>query len=597
LFLAASIAFYVTIATWNEPALAISRPWFHVGDISILAGVLLDNHARIMILIVTVISSLVHIYSTGYMAGDHGLRKYFSALGFFTFAMLLLCVADNLLLIFFAWELVGFSSYLLIGHWSERPRAAAAAKKAFIFNRFGDAGFLIGLMVLIVNAGTFDIVSLSTLENQSTWNTVASLCIFCGVIGKSAQFPLLTWLPDAMEGPTPVSALIHAATMVAAGIFLIVRVHFLFTTEALNVVAIIGSLTALMAAMSACVQYDLKKILAYSTISQLGLMVTAAGVGDPAAAMLHLFTHAFFKACLFLAAGSVIHALDHAQLQSGSLFDVQDIRNLGGLRRKLPFMALAFLIAGSSLAGIPFFSGFLSKDAILSAVYQWSAGGSWQYLILGNAFVVSLLTVVYTFKLFWNVFMGEEKRTRSLDVHESPMVMRGPIALLMIASLWIIISFNPVQFDGWLYEGITSVDHHDSMIVLVSGIWVVASLFMAYSLRRRIFQSQALFETFYVDKVFSLIVGKGVASAAKITHRVDAHWIDGILHFGAYAQVTIANLTGWFDRVVVDGMVSLFGRFAQAIGSLVRSFQGGKIQRYIFWSSLTIIIFLIWTLF
>jgi NADH-quinone oxidoreductase subunit L len=597
LFICAVITCYVALSTWNNPVLITSWSWFHAGDIFVRAGVLLDNHARMMILIVTVISSLVHIYSTGYMAGDHGLRKYFAALGFFTFAMILLSVADNVLLIFFAWELVGFSSYLLIGHWSEKPDAAAAAKKAFIFNRVGDVGFLIGIMILIVNTSTFDIGALSAMGNQSTWNTVASLCIFGGVIGKSAQFPLLTWLPDAMEGPTPVSALIHAATMVAAGIFLIVRVHFLFTPEALNVVAIIGSLTALMAALSACVQNNLKKILAYSTISQLGLMVTAGGVGEPGAAMLHLFTHAFFKACLFLAAGSVIHALDHAQLQSTSSFDVQDIKNLGGLRRKLPFTALAFLIAGSSLAGLPFFSGFLSKDAILSGIYQWSTGGSWQYLILANAFIVSLLTVIYTFKMFWNVFMGEENKTKTLDVHESPVVMRGPIALLMAASLWLIISLSPIHFDGWLYQGLTSNEHHNNLIVLISAVWVMASLFIAYRLRYYVFQSEVLSKTLYLDKAYDLLIRKSVMGVSQVTHHVDVRWIDGIIHTTAYVHVTVASLTGWFDRVIVDGIVRLFGILAKNIGSLIRSFQDGKIQLYVFWSSLAIIIFLIWTLF
>lgn len=597
LFVAAGVACFITMSSWNEPSLIVSWSWFHVGDFTLRAGVLVNNHARMMIAVVTIISALVHIYSTGYMAGDHGLRKYFSALGFFTFAMLLLCVADNLMLIFFAWELVGFSSYLLIGHWSEKPEAAAAAKKAFIFNRFGDAGFLIGMLIIAVSKGTFDIATLSLLEPHSTIDTIASLCIFLGVIGKSAQFPLLTWLPDAMEGPTPVSALIHAATMVAAGIFLIVRVHFMFTTEALNVVAIVGSATALMAALSACVQYDLKKILAYSTISQLGLMVTAAGVGDPSAAMLHLFTHAFFKACLFLGAGSVIHAMHHAQSKSLSHFDVQDVRNLGGLAKELPFTALSFLIAGAALSGIPFFSGFLSKDAILSGVYHWTADGSWHYLVLINTLIVSMLTVIYTFRLFWNVFMGEPRVGVSLEIHESPMVMRGPMALLMICSLWVIVSFNPISFDGWLYQGLESTTTHDNIVVILSALWVFLSLAMAIAFRQKTLQSDFLLKSFYMDRFYHATITRGAMYLSQMTTRMDVRWIDGGIHMIAYIQVTIANLTGWFDRFVVDGIVSLSSRMAQGVGAFIRSFQEGKIQLYIFWSSMAIIIFLIWTLF
>jgi NADH-quinone oxidoreductase subunit L len=265
------------------------------------------------------------------LAGDPAFRQYFAMLGFFTFSMLGVVVADNLLFVFIFWELVGFSSYMLIGHWKEKPEAADAAKRAFLFNRVGDIGFLIGLMILWTHAGSFNITDLASFSGENTWMTAASLCIFCGAIGKSAQFPLFSWLPDAMEGPTPVSALIHAATMVAAGIFLLARIDFLFTPAALNVVVITGTLTALAGALSALVQHDIKKILAYSTISQLGLMVVALGAGAPEAAMLHLFTHAFFKACLFLAAGAVIHSLHQAQHKSHLSLDVQDIRNLGGL--------------------------------------------------------------------------------------------------------------------------------------------------------------------------------------------------------------------------------------------------------------------------
>jgi NADH-quinone oxidoreductase subunit L len=591
---------YVSVSVWNAQPYQVHRDWFTIGEHALSAGFYVDNLSALMLFVVTLISFLVHVYSAGYMAGDHGIRKYFGMLGFFTFAMLGITIASNLLLIFFFWELVGFSSYMLIGHWSDKPQAAAAAKKAFLFNRIGDAGFLIGLMILWSNTATFEITQLRGLTEFSSWQTAASLCIFCGVAGKSAQFPLLTWLPDAMEGPTPVSALIHAATMVAAGIFLLVRMDFLFPVVTLNVIACVGALTALMAAFAALVQYDLKKILAYSTISQLGLMVTAFGAGAPEAAMLHLFTHAFFKACLFLSAGAIIHTLHQSQQQAHVHFDVQDIRNLGGLRKKMPFTFLAFVISGSALSGIPFFSGFLSKEAILTALTNWEGDFTWHYLIIIATAAVSFLTVLYTFRLIWKVFMGAEDTTKELAVTPSPIVMRAPIALLMAASLWLIISWSPFQYTGWLYTALhhQPVRHADSIVLTIfSSAWVALALLVAYRLRNKALQSDGLLNIFYLDTFYTFMVGRTTLQLAWVTDRFDRRWIDGVLHASAYTQVTIANLAGWFDRAIVDGIVNGLARIAQWIGALIRSFQEGKIQLYIFWASLAIIIFLIWTLF
>lgn len=587
----------VTFQVWDNAPYRITFEWFSVGGHNFSAGIFLNREAGLLLFLVSSISFLVHVYSTGYMAADSSIRKYFSVLGFFTFAMLVLAVADNLLLIFFAWELVGFASYLLIGHWSEKPSAAAAARKAFFLNRIGDAGFLIGLMMIYANTGSFDINTLSQVS-VDIWATIPALCIFCGVIGKSAQFPLLTWLPDAMEGPTPVSALIHAATMVAAGIFLLARVDFLFTVEALQVVVIIGLLTALMAACSALVQYDLKKILAYSTISQLGLMVTAVGVGRSDIALLHLFTHAFFKACLFLAAGSVIHTLHRSQQQSPVHFDVQDVRNLGGLRERLPFTFLTFIISGSSLAGIPFFSGFLSKDAIITAVYASSYKPVFSILFTLLVLVVSFLTVVYTFRMIWNVFFGEEKYSKSLTVSEAPAVMRAPMAILMIASLWFVVSWNPFDYMGWLYNSFNQgKGFHFSFVMIGSAAWVALALVVAYVIRGKRLTSDMLLKSFYLDSVYLILFGKPAMQLGRITELTDKKIIDPIIHASAYAQVTIAYLTGWFDRNIVDGIVNLVAGIARGIGSFFRSFIGGKIQLYIFWALLTIIIFLIWILF
>jgi NADH-quinone oxidoreductase subunit L len=567
--------------------------WFEVGSHSFMAGVLINNLSATMLLVVTFISLLIHTYSIGYMAGDIGIRKYFAMLGLFTCSMLCIVIADNLVLLFVGWEMVGFSSYMLIGHWKEKPAAARAAKKAFIMNRIGDAGFLVGLMIIWTHLGSFSIAELITLQSPSHWHTAASLFIFCGVIGKSAQFPLLNWLPDAMEGPTPVSALIHAATMVAAGVYLMTRIFPLFTPTALDIVAVVGIITAAIGAFSALAQSDIKKILAYSTISQLGLMVTALGSGNPDAAFLHLFTHAFFKACLFLAAGSIIHSLHHAQRQTHAHFDVQDIRNLGGLSKKLRAVFIVFVIAGSSLAGLPFFSGFLSKDAILTGLLTWSnAGITWHWIVVAGAFVVTFVTAVYTFRMIWLIFFGNEKRTAGMKISEPPFVMQAPVLILASSSLWIIVSWNPFVNTRWIEPGVD----HSWGVTIFSILWVLSALLFAHLSRNRTLYNNALENGFFIDQIYTRIIKTLALNLSKVTLKVDNKWIDGVLHAMAYAQVFIAHVTGWFDRAFVDGTVNGVVGIVRGVGTITRSFQDGKIQLYIFWSVFTIIIFLIWKL-
>jgi NADH-quinone oxidoreductase subunit L len=598
LLLSTLCAGVVSYWVWNHPPFVASWVWFSFAGFNLHAGILLNDLSALMLMLVTFISFLVNFYSTGYMAGDPDIKRYFAMLGFFTFSMLGIVVADNLLMIFIFWELVGFSSYMLIGHWKEKPEAADAAKRSFILNRVGDAGFLIGLMILWTNTGSFNMLEIGSSSSASLWYNAASLCIFCGVIGKSAQFPLFTWLPDAMEGPTPVSALIHAATMVAAGVFLLARVHFLFTPYTLDIVAVTGCLTALLGALAALVQYDIKKILAYSTVSQLGLMVMAIGAGSPDAAMLHLFTHAFFKAGLFLAAGSVIHTLHQAQHRSHADFNVQDIRNLGGLQKKLPFTFMIFLLSGSALAGIPFFSGFLSKDAILTSLMVWKgAAFSWRWLVFLSAFAVSFITVLYTFRMIWAVFGGEEKLTKDLHVLESPLAMRAPMAILAAASPWILVSWNPFNFHGWIYTALhTSMYFHVGFISAFSAFWVLLALGIAYVSRGKAIQSPLLFQAFYINKLYKIAFEIPVFQVAQLTAHTDKKWIDGFLHTAAYLQLIAAHIAGWFDRAIIDGIVDGTARLARGIGSFTRSFQRGKIQLYIFWAVFAIIIFIIWTL-
>ena len=593
LMLGAFSALVVFLYTGDDNPYSLSVSWFILSTQEISAGFLIDGLSSTMLLVVTFISMLVHIYSIGYMAGDRSIRRYFAMLGLFTFAMLVIVVADDLLMLFVGWELVGFSSYMLIGHWKEKTSAARAAKKAFVLNRVGDAGFLIGLMIVWTNHGTFSINDWNSAGAVASWQTAASLFIFCGVVGKSAQFPLFNWLPDAMEGPTPVSALIHAATMVAAGVFLVVRIFPLFTPTALDIVAIVGVITATLGALSAFGQTDIKKILAYSTVSQLGLMVTALGVGNPDAAFAHLFTHAFFKAGLFLACGSIIHSLHQAQQQAHAHFDVQDIRNLGGLRKKLPTVFGVFVVAGSSLAGLPFFSGFLSKDAILTTVISWTGTGlSWKWFIAAGVFFVSFLTAVYTFRLIWNIFFGEEKKTLGLSVVEPPVVMQGPIIILAVCSLWIIISWNPFVHTRW---GQLHTEHNWT-ITIFSIAWITGALILSYLVRNRQHVSKTLHNGFYIDLVYRWTTRQVGLPLARATARADQRWVDGFIHATAYGQVIIAHVTGWFDRTFIDGIVNGMAGMAKGVGAFTRSFQAGKIQLYIFWSVFTIIIFLIWTL-
>ena len=358
-------------------------------------------------------------------------------------------------------------------------------------------------------------------------------------------------------------------------------------------VSIIGITTALVGAFSALGQYDIKKILAYSTISQLGLMVTAVGSATPDAAFIHLFTHAFFKACLFLAAGSIIHSLHHAQQQAHTYFDVQDIRNLGGLRKKLPVVFAVFMVAGSSLAGLPFFSGFLSKDAILTGLITWAGPDiSWQWLVVMGAFLVTFLTMVYTFRMIWIIFFGAEKKTSGLSLPEPPVVMQVPVLILATASLWIIISWNPLVNTRWINPTLM----HNWNVTLLSLAWVAGAFVIAYLRRHKSAQSKTLEHGFFLDQFYQWTIKNVALEAVTKTSRIDKKWIDAFIHGTAYAQVLIAHVTAWFDRAFVDGTVNGFVSFVRGVGTVTRSFQDGKIQLYIFWSIFTIIIFLIWTL-
>jgi NADH-quinone oxidoreductase subunit L len=451
----------------GDPAWGHTLQWefIRVGDFAMPLGVRIDNICVVMLIVVTTVSSLVHIFSSGYMAEDPRKGRFFGYLGLFSFSMLWLVMSDSLLGIFMGWELVGLSSYLLIGFWFERKGPPEAGMKAFVTNRVGDLGFLGALMIIMWQFGTFSLTELEAIvqgfgaglpEDLALWMTLAGIGLFCGAVGKSAQFPLHVWLPDAMEGPTPVSALIHAATMVAAGVYLMVRVFFLLTFDASLVVAYVGGFTALMSATIALTQWDIKRVLAYSTISQLGYMVLAVGVGAYSAGFLHLMTHAFFKACLFLGSGSVIHAMHHVYHHVHDHHrDPQDMRNMGGLKSKLPITYWTFLFATLALAGVPLTSGFISKDAILagSLAFAMEHPAHWPLAFFG--FTAAMLTAFYMFRLVFLTFHGEHKgKPGEFELfHENKPNLTGPLVVLATLSFFLFYTPNPTDAAaGWFYR-------------------------------------------------------------------------------------------------------------------------------------------------
>jgi NADH-quinone oxidoreductase subunit L len=439
---------YGEFYTWN---------WLVWGSYKLQVGLALDNMAIMMLVVVTLVSGVVHLFSVGYMHGDPKYPRFFAFLSFFSFSMLGLVLADNLFVIYAFWELVGISSYLLIGFWHERTAPADAAVKAFVVNRIGDAGMLIGILLVFTALGTLNLreiaqgVALGKLSGGLL--TAAGICLFCGAVGKSAQFPLHVWLPDAMEGPTPVSALIHAATMVAAGVYLVARLFTILTPDASIVIAYVGGFTAIFAATIAVAQNDIKRVLAYSTVSQLGYMIMALGSGSYLAGFFHLVTHAMFKACLFLGSGSVIHAMHHARHHIHSHSDAQDMRNMGGLKKPMPVTFWTFLIATIALSGVPFTSGFLSKDAILGGTLALAMEQPKHWLLPVFGFSAAALTAFYMFRLVYLTFYGTFRGGQEAEyrLHESPAVMTAPLvilATLCFFAFYAAPAFNPTTPEG-----------------------------------------------------------------------------------------------------------------------------------------------------
>jgi NADH-quinone oxidoreductase subunit L len=535
----------------------ISAPvstWIEIsGVFKVPFGFVLDNLSKTMLVLVSGIGALIHIYSLGYMRDDEGKSRYFAALSLFMFAMLGIVLSNNFVMLFIFWELVGFTSYLLIGHWFERDAAANAAKKAFITTRIGDFGFMVGILMVWASTGsvTFaEITSrLSILTIHPAFLTITALLIFCGAVGKSAQFPLHVWLPDAMEGPTPISALIHAATMVAAGVYMLVRVGFIIQVSqtALLVIAWIGTITAVLAALIATQQNDIKRILAYSTLSQLGYMVMAVGLASNEAAMFHLFTHAFFKALLFLAAGSVIVMLHHEQ----------DIWKMGGLSRKLPITFLTFTAGALALIGCPPFSGFFSKDAILALAYERNV----PIFVLG--LFTAFLTAFYVVRLLVVAFFGKPRSEIARQSKESPAVMTGPlIVLALLATLGGFAFFArnflvlPMEKNVTLFVPLLAI----SVLILGSGFAVA---FYRNCVSER-FDIVLLRRLFYFNEFYSWLINS--------------------------TQEWLARISAFFDRWIIDTVgVDGAGGGTWGAGALLRLIQTGNLQGYLFLFGLGIV--------
>jgi NADH-quinone oxidoreductase subunit L len=564
-----AVGFFGDMPMLNVPVVETFGTWINTSALHVTFTFVLDQLSLVMLLVVTGVGFLIHIYSAGYMKGDEGYARYFSYLNLFLFFMTTLVLAGNALLMFVGWEGVGLASYLLIGFWFQKKSAADAGKKAFVVNRIGDFGFLIGMFLLLANFGTLTFSEIAAkLSANPAWTggvlTVTALCLLLGATGKSAQLPLYIWLPDAMEGPTPVSALIHAATMVTAGVYMIARTHVLFDHSpfALSVVAIIGAATALFAATIGLVQNDIKRVLAYSTISQLGYMFLGCGVAAYSAAIFHLVTHAFFKALLFLAAGSIIHGLGGEQ----------DLRKMGGLRKKLPVTFWTMTAGVIAIAGIWPFAGFFSKDAILYAAFLQGTSGKVLWFV---GLVTALLTAFYMFRLWYLTFWGES-RSPEIHPHESPWSMLGPLVVLALLSVcggWIGIE----RFGAFLAPsvGASATDAGSAQLELILSVAAVAvallGWYIAYIFYLRKPQQPAelaatlptgykiLFNKYYVDEFYGATVVKPLFAIS-------------------------TYVLGWVvEKAILGGATWLLGGIATFSGALLQRWQSGNLRSYAAW--------------
>ncbi|MEP1032991.1 NADH-quinone oxidoreductase subunit L [Ekhidna sp.] len=565
-------------------------------------NMLADRVALVLITLVALVSMLVHIFSLEYMKGDDGKNRYFLKLGFFTFSMIGLLLADHLILLFIFWELVGLASYLLIGFWYRKKGVPSAARMAFMVNRIADVALLAGILLLSNNI-------LNISEFKSVWLFLPSILIAIGAFGKSAQLPFSGWLTKAMVGPTPVSALIHAATMVAAGVYLLFRVSPFIHPSALMVVALVGTFTALYGGVCALMQHDLKKILAYSTVSQLGYMVMGIGVGAQTASLFHLFTHAFFKAGLFLGAGAIIHFMHQATKE-----DTQDMRKMGGLRKQLPWTYLTFIMCAMALAGIPLFSGFMSKEGIIIAGWIWASNiGTWAYLVPDIALITVFLTALYVGRMVMLVFWGENRVKDLISKFSETFTLKIPLIVLSVGSLWFFYNWNPIAhvtwFDSFLgNEAIPSSDIVSLMVTFLSLLMTATGLVLGFSF----FKPNSAYSQSYVhmaDNRFPILLngfhltslyqlfGIGIERLSVLTFQMDRKVVDGAVHLAGIGGVVISKVFALVDRFIIDGPINLIGYISGVTGKLLASFSARDIQTQFAWLLVGIILILSWILF
>ncbi len=630
----------------------ISYNWFYIGNKLFSIDILVNDLTFLMYFLVQFIALWVQVFSVKYMEGDSSYGRYFAYINLFVMAMIGIVISGNLLMIYMFWELVGLCSYLLIGFWYEKKTATNAAMKAFWVNRVGDIGFLIGIVLIYRYFGTFDIsliiekarVIPSALHNSPTL-TIIGILIFCGCVAKSAQLPLQIWLPDAMEGPTPVSALIHAATMVAAGIFLMARVFPILSPDALLVMTIVGTCTMFFGACSALIQYDIKKLLAYSTISQLGLMVVGIGVGAVNTALFHLLTHAFFKAGLFLSAGAVIHHLHHEQ----------DMRKMGNLRKEIPIIYYTFTICAAALAGIPFFSGFLSKDAIVIAAFEWASKQPTDayFIIPAICLVVSGMSAYYMMRQVFLIFLerednplelisssaksiyknvakriegivnveDDEQRREAALAHETEQsvadffakigAMELSCIVMAIASIAFVFSLNPFSAESsWFF----SIFHFEpksyqwvayvAILVSLNGV-LLGYIFTkeeSYRLDNEQVEpngviSKIIFHNYYLSELFQIIFIKPILWLAPKVFRFDGIVIDTIVNNVAKFFVKFSSVNSWVESEIIDKFVNLTANLTGKAGTYTRQIQNGKAQSYIITIFVCLVIIMVLLLF
>ena len=583
----AGIFTYLAFKIGHIPEQIIAYPWFTLGGKSIEASFWINAHAQLVLLLVSIVAIFVQIFSKSYLAKDPNIGRYYSYLHLFIGSMTLLILTDQIYLFYGSWELVGACSYLLIGFWHEKTTAIKAAKKAFLLNRIGDIALLFGIIGLSNYFGT---TSFSNMHGTAP--AFIGIAIIIGGIGKSAQFPLMSWLPDAMEGPTPASALIHAATMVAAGVFVGIRIFPFVGEETHLFMGAIGAISLVAGAFFALFQNDIKKALAYSTISQLGLMWLGMGSG---ASLFHLYVHGIFKAGLFLTAGSVIHYM-HNQKATHHL-DAQSLTHMGGLRKQMPISFIAYVIFGAGLMGIPLTSGFYSKENIAGFLWvsaQNSAFSSYYYVLLGALALGMALTATYICRQTYLIFLGQNRGGHKLEKSETHWFQVIPICLLIFFSLFFWISNNPIDVENSLfitYFRVGSYPIPSFWLAITASTWVLGILATALT-RHWIPAKNYQFAGFLWPKTYQIALWIGLK-----THVFDVRVLDRIVVKLTKLQVIIAHLSAWIDRHIVDGIVEGIASFSQALGARVRTWQSAQVQKYWIWVVITLIFILLYLLY